>query len=129
VPSNCTFTLAKGPLPEWAREGFSTPDGWQFTITGSGNIVAVLFGYPMRASRNVQEDGTNKILWISKGAYAMSMTVDAQLVGSTERVSLGDVPVGPSIVDLPDAGCWHLTLHLNGDPTLADTVDITYQKG
>ncbi|HKD98383.1 MAG TPA: hypothetical protein VKB69_12450, partial [Micromonosporaceae bacterium] len=25
VPSNCTFTLAKGPLPEWAREGFSTP--------------------------------------------------------------------------------------------------------
>ena len=31
---------------------------------------------------------------------------------------------GPSIVDLPEAGCWHLTLDWGPAPEMVDTMDL-----
>jgi hypothetical protein len=38
------------------------------------------------------------------------MEVYAQRVGSSQAVDIGFVDLGPSIIDVPKPGCWHLTL-------------------
>ncbi len=128
LESSCSFKLTKGDLPVWARHGFSSPfDATPFVTSKRGDTVAVLFGYPMKSPRVKPNDGNNKILWVSKTGF--SMTIDAQLVGTSQVVKLGGVPVGPSFVDMPKAGCWHMTLHLagyNGEWT--DTLDVVYIK-
>src|SRR5262249_16353254 len=102
--------------------------GWPFVYSKRGDMVAVLFGYPMTAPHDEQSNRNNKILWVSKTG-GLSMTVDAQLVGSAQIVHLGDVPVGPSIVDGPTDGCWHMTMHLRGNgDQWTDTVDVVYRK-
>jgi len=125
----CSYKLTTTALPVWARYGFRPPyTGWPFVVSKRGDMVAVLFGYPMMEPRDEPKDGNNKILWVSK--TGLSMTVDAQLVGTSQIVHLGDVPVGPSIVDMPTAGCWHMTLHLSGDQgQWTDTLDVVYCKG
>jgi len=89
-------------------------------------MIAVLFGYPMREPRDVKTDGANKILWLSRFAQTAELMVHAHLVGSTENVDLGTIPLGPSIIDMPHAGCWRLTLRWSGH---IDTVDILYAQG
>jgi len=128
LESSCSFKLTKGDLPIWARHGFSPPfNATPFVTSKRGDTVAVLFGYPMTSPRVKRNDGNNKILWVSKTGF--SMTVDARLVGTSQVVHLGGVPVGPSIVDMPKAGCWHLTLHLAGDDgEWTDTLDVVYNK-
>ena len=65
-----------------------------------------------------------------RGLYVLAedagqMEVHAQLVGSPQVVNLGLVDVGPSIIDVPKPGCWHLTLHGSG---WTDTTDLVYNK-
>lgn len=124
----CSYRLDKGNLPVWARSGFSPPyNSYPFVTSKRGDTVGVLFGYPMTAPHDGQQDGRNKVLWVSK--TGLSMTVDAQLVGTSQVVRLGDVSVGPSYVDVPQPGCWHMTLHLSGDGSQwTDTLDIVYGK-
>lgn len=127
LESTCSFKLAKGDLPIWARHGFQGPryDIWPFVTSKRGDMVAVLFGYPLTSPRDEKHSG-NKILWVSKTGF--SMTVDAELVGTSQIVHLGDVPVGPSNVDMPTPGCWDMTLHLIGDDgPWTDTVDVVYE--
>jgi hypothetical protein len=126
IEAKCTYALTSGDLPTWARAGFTSPSSQKFVTSASGDMVAVLFGYPMQEPRNEKTDGRNKILWVARDPTIGPMTVDAQLVGSTDHVNLGPVPIGPSYVDVPRAGCWRLTLHL---PRGDDTVDIRYVKG
>jgi hypothetical protein len=128
LESSCSFKLTKGDLPVWARHGFSPPfNATPFVTSKRGDTVAVLFGYPMKSPRVKPNDGNNKILWVSKTGF--SMTIDAQFVGTSQVVHLGGVPVGPSIVDMPKAGCWHLTLHLAGyDGEWTDALDVVYNK-
>src|SRR5262249_47574029 len=128
LEASCSYRPVKAVLPVWARAGFRPPyNGWPFVTSQRGDTLGVLFGYPMEAPRPAR-DGNNKILWVSKAGQAM--TVDAQLVGTPQVVHLGAVPVGPSFVDVPTAGCWHLTLHLSGNgQQWTDTVDIGYVKG
>jgi hypothetical protein len=112
--------LTSGDLPTWARRGFGSPSGWDFVTSSGGDIVGVLFGTLHSPPLN---GSTNKILWISRDPSAGELTVTAQLVGATTVVDVGDVSFGPSIIDMPDAGCWRFTLNWRGGP---ETVDITY---
>jgi hypothetical protein len=125
--AKCAYAPSKGALPTWARSGFSPPyDSWPYVTSKSGHIVGVLFGDPLHAGTPAATQAQNKILWVAREPAVGPMTIDAELVGSTERVDLGPVPIGPSYVNVPQAGCWHLTLHLaSGD----DSVDIVYGKG
>src|SRR5882757_8003585 len=125
--AKCSYRPSTAALPTWARAGFSPPyNAWKYVTSKSGNMVGVLFGDPLRAGTPGPTQAQNKILWVAHDSTAGAMTIDAELVGRTERVYLGPVPIGPSYVNVPQAGCWHLTLHLaTGD----DSIDIVYGKG
>lgn len=124
-----------GPLPEWARTGFSSADpGIPFVRSRSGTMVAILFADPL--SSPPDPDHANKILWVlgplprataTPGLGTDSFWADARLEGSDLRVrkEIGLAP-GPSYVDLPAAGCWQLTLSWTGGGH--DTLDLDYAK-
>jgi hypothetical protein len=78
----------------------------------------------MREPRTAS-DRENKVLWVSRIPQTTDLTIEAHPVGSTEDVSLGAIPLGPSIVDVPHTGCWRLTLRRSGK---VDTVDIRYDQ-
>jgi hypothetical protein len=125
MESSCSFKLTKGDLPVWAREGFSPPfNATPFVTSKRGDLIGVVFGYPLKSPRVKPNDGNNKILWVSQ-EHAGQIEVYAQLVGSSQVVDIGYIPVGPSIIDVPKPGCWHLTLHGLG---WTDTIDLVYNK-
>ncbi|BCB88463.1 hypothetical protein Psuf_057760 [Phytohabitans suffuscus] len=114
-------------LPEWARTGFSDPEpSMPYVLGDHGDIVAIIFGYPLHAP--TLPERANKILWVSRVAQeaASPLVIDASLAGQgtpvTREVSGG---AGPSLVDLPAAGCWHLQLRWSGH---TDTMRLTYES-
>jgi len=131
-PLSASACRARAPvavLPAWARAGFSDPRPRVAHVLGrSGAIAAILFGRPLRSPP--ARDHSNKILWVSR---------DAPVPGSDLRISAQRMdwarPVGPpvarrvagspgpSIIDLPAAGCWRLTLHWSGR---SDSLDLRY---
>jgi hypothetical protein len=116
-----------GTLPDWARGGFSTANpGIPMVYSERGLMLAILFGSPLTAPPS--PDHANKILWAAKvGAERGEFSFDARLEGSDLRVQrkVGPAP-GPSIVDLPAAGCWHLALRWGG---YTDTISLRYSRG
>jgi hypothetical protein len=95
----------------------------------SQRIVAILFGYPLRSPPRPQR--RNKILWVARRTpNASALMIHAQRMnGSTPagspviRQVLGGP--GPSIINLPVAGCWRMTLRWSGR---ADTLDLRYER-
>jgi hypothetical protein len=125
MESSCSFKLTKGDLPVWAREGFRPPfNATPFVTSNHGDLIGVVFGYPLKSPRVKPNDGNNKILWVSQ-EHAGQMEVYAQLVGSSQAVDIGFVDVGPSIIDMPKPGCWHLALKGFG---WTDTIDLVYNE-
>jgi len=123
----CDFQVDKGPLPEWAREGFEGDFTIPHVMGRRGDILAAIFGYPLTEPQ--QGSKTNKILWVARVPPTGSgnLKIDAQLDGTDEKsqseVSGGP---GPSIIDVPRAGCWHLTLTWSGH---TDSMDLVYEAG
>ncbi len=116
-----------GVLPTWAREGFSEPEpAMPHVLTRSGDVVAILFGFPLASPP--REGLNNKILWVQRAGPTSPVEISAQRMEGTEPVG---EPVGrdleggfaPSYVDLPEAGCWRLTLSY-GDQV--DSIDLEY---
>jgi hypothetical protein len=97
----------------------------------SGRIVAIAFGYPLRSPPSARR--SNKILWVPRrtpGAAA-AMWIRAQRMEGARRVGVPFIRVvpggpGPSIVNLPQPGCWRLTLTWSGQ---SDTLDLAYGAG
>ena len=136
APSACSFSVRKDVLPEWARAGFSdpSPSGIPFVVGDRGDILGVIFGDPLTAPPSAGR--ANKILWNSSPAAdgpgpnpddtgSNDLKIDARLAGTTEVVHR-EVPggPGPSIIDLPRPGCWHLTLTWANH---TDTLDLRYE--
>ena len=117
-----------GVLPEWAWTGFSHPEqgGVPFVRGAKGDIVAILFG-PLTAPP--LPDGGNKILWVPRVTLAgpLPLVIEARLDG-TGPVVRREVPggPGPSGVDLPQPGCWHLDLRWGGS---TDSLSLRYAPG
>lgn len=120
-------------LPEWARSGFSGDARATYAMSYGGQILGVLFGYPL--SQPPSEGRNNKILWVagpasqaprdpSAGPDSNDLLIDAQLNGRGEPVQrrIAGGP-GPSIVDLPSPGCWRLSLRWGGR---TDVMDLQY---
>ncbi len=129
VDAPCTASVDRGTLPEWAREGFTQPDPVEPHVVGrAGEIVAILFGDPLSSPPSA--DHNNKILWAAREPYvaASTLAISAQRmdgirpVGAPVERSVDGGP-GPSIIDLPGAGCWRLSLSW-ADRT--DTLDLVY---
>lgn len=122
----CHSDVSVGPVPDWASAGFSPGARVPHVIGRSGRIVAVLFSHPLIASPEGQPP-QNKVLLVSKELPQgpTPVTIEARLAGTdvvVERVR-SDGP-GPGVLDLPQPGCWNLTLRW-GDQS--DTLDLDYQ--
>ena len=114
----CDSAVKYGPLPEWARTGFTPPDqDVRYVIGEKRRIVGVVFGYPLQAP--TQDDGrNNKILWVSNTAR-QGARPDLVIVGHLDGTSVMARRTvtggpGPSIVDMPRAGCWTFDLTWSG---------------
>lgn len=123
----CAADVPSRVLPEWARTGFSEPNpAMPFVLGDRGDIVAIVFGYPLYSP--ALPDRSNKILWVSRVPQEPGepLEIEARLDGTgdpvTQQVSGG---AGPSIVDLPAAGCWHLRLMWSGH---TDSMRLTYRS-
>ena len=129
APAVCRSQVRRGVLPAWARAGFSPPTKHVPHVLGtSGDIVAVLFGDPLLSPPSLNH--SNKVLWVSRVAVhpgsdlrivAQPMT-GRRRVGSPAARTVSGGP-GPSIVNLPAAGCWRLTLRWSGH---VDHLDLQY---
>lgn len=127
--TGCGSRVETGSLPDWADAGFSGDARVPHVFGAKGDIVAVLFAHPLR---QVRDDGSNnKILWVARAATTSpdpvapaTLVITARLDGTDTQV-IREVPggPGPSIIDLPRAGCWRLDLSWSGH---TDTMDLVY---
>jgi hypothetical protein len=80
-----------------------------------GDLIAVLFNYPPVASTD--PNVANKILWVShlQQQPMRPLRIEAALDGTKTSV-IREIAggAGPSMVNLPKAGCWHLLLSWSG---------------
>ena len=124
----CGSAIRTDALPAWARAGFSDDgSGIPHVFGSAGDILGVLFGNPLTAPP--RPDLANKILWVSRLPVTPGdpLRITARLDGTAETESLAVTGgAGPSIIDLPRAGCWRLTLDWSGH---TDTMDLTYVRG
>jgi hypothetical protein len=128
----CSVRVDHGVLPLWARGGFSDPKPRMPHVVGrSGRIAAILFGYPLRSPPSQRR--ANKILWVSRAAietptalwiHAQRMKGERSVGPPAERVLTGGP--GPSYVNLPEPGCWRLTVSWAGR---RDVLDLAYSAG
>ncbi|MFG1919467.1 hypothetical protein [Micromonospora sp. NPDC048898] len=127
--TGCHSPVETTSLPDWADAGFSGDARIPHVFGAKGDIVAALFAHPLR---QVREDGSNnKILWVARAATTSpnptapaTLVITATLDGTDTRVTreVAGGP-GPSIIDMPQAGCWHLDLRWSGH---TDTMDLVY---
>ncbi len=118
---SCAAAVKVAPLPSWARAGFTPPDQPVPQVLGlHGDILGVVFGDPLRAP--AVEGHGNKILWLARpvgeshatvvgGDQSPDLKIHATLNGSALAVDRQVVGgPGPSIIDMPAAGCWTFAL-------------------
>jgi hypothetical protein len=126
----CRSAVQTGVLPPWARGGFSSPRPRIAHVLGRrGDIVAILFAQPL--STPPAADHSNKILWVARVPvdWPSDLRISAQRMTATRPVGapvarrLAGGP-GPSIVNLPQAGCWRLTLRWSHR---VDSLDLLYR--
>lgn len=99
-------------LPAWATTGFSSPRPTMPYVLGDhGDIVAILWAEHDPLVVPTAQDRNNKILWVGRVASEGSLHIKARLLGSDRTAARTvDGGPGPSIIDLPAAGCWSLDL-------------------
>lgn len=126
----CAASVEFGILPVWARAGFSDPRPRIAHVVGSaGRIAAILFGYPLLSPPSRVR--ANKILWVAQATPnpGSRLQISAQRMDGVRKVGppvarrVGGGP-GPSIINLPAAGCWRFTLRWS-DHT--DRLDLDYR--
>lgn len=131
VTSACDARVERGVLPAWARAGFSEAEPIVPHVIGrSSEVAAIIFGDPLSSPPSAGH--TNKVLWVARQTSASPTTLEIsaqRMVGATpvgepveRRVEGGP---GPSTVDLPDAGCWRLTLTW---ANRTDSLDLGYVR-
>ena len=123
----CPATLAPDTLPDWARDGFSDPAVAPYVIGANSSIVGVVFADPLVFPS--VPDKQNKVLWVPREGGG-ELTIRARLVADNPPVVI-ESKTGPSILDLPAPGCWHLDLTWPGgsDSVTLRVADDTEMRG
>ena len=103
-------TLTDADPPAWAQAGWTVVKGAPWPVpwaTGThGDFVAFLFATELVAGPSPRVDGSdNKVLWVTKDFPPLgNATIEGRPLGRSQPVvTIAD---GPSVVDLPQAGCW-----------------------
>src|SRR4249919_969833 len=120
-----TTPVRRGAVPRWTAPVWSTSSpGFashvRYAVSAGGNVVGVLFGYPLRAGR--PENPANKILWIVRQPRrGQPLHINAQPVGFAAHSVTTSWPANaspgeiyPSIDNVPVPGCWRFTLRWAG---------------
>lgn len=120
--------VSSGALPAWTS-GAHPPADVPFVISQEQNVVGILFGYPLRSS-TIASTRKNKVLWIVKEPrFGSPLTISGENVngaGAVEIEQPADSDPGeiyPTIVDVPNPGCWEFHLSWNGN---RGTVKLQY---
>jgi hypothetical protein len=129
----CAASLHNSVLPTWSRAGFSDPKPVMPHVLGrSGSIVAILWANHDPLVSPPLETRNNKILWVARAPLPVFKTttlyIAAQRMVGTHRVGSRVSRIvrggpGPSIINLPSAGCWRLALTWAGHH---DSLDLRY---
>lgn len=126
----CRSDITPRPLPTWARAGFTPPTlPTSYVLGDEGNIVAILWVEHDPLSAPPRKDRTNKILWVSRTTSPVPapLQIRATLIGSGRSVNREVVNgPGPSIIDMPSAGCWSFDLTWGEHH---DHLDLRYAVG
>jgi hypothetical protein len=115
---NCSSSISPRQLPGWARAGFQPPtQPMPYVMSDRGEIVAILWADHDPLHAPPLPNVSNKILWVSRvnqGAFT-PLRIRATLDGANQTVTrqVAGGP-GPSIIDLPGAGCWSVNLSWSG---------------
>ncbi len=134
--ARCGSTPVKrGAVPRWTAPAWSTSSpGFashlRYAVSAGGNVVAVLFAYPLRAGR--PENPANKILWIVRQPRrgqplhirAQPMGFSAPGVTTSWPANSSPGEIYPSIDNVPRPGCWRFALRWAGH---TDTVALRYR--
>ena len=133
--TGCGVTkVAHGPVPAWTAPAFTqsssrTPP-WPHAVSERGNVVAIVFGYPLRAGRPTNP--ANKVLWIMRlprngsplTIKARPLHANAPSVTIVEPADSSPGEIYPSYVNVPSAGCWRFSLRWDGH---TDSIDLPYR--
>jgi hypothetical protein len=129
--TSCASAMSDGPLPTWARAGFHPADvPMPYVLGARGDIVAVLWARHAPLYSPPKPGRGNKILWVSRlpvnalgnlGITARRL-IGGKAIGPVVRRTVIGGP-GPSLIDMPQAGCWQFTLQWSGHQ---DSVDLAY---
>jgi len=106
--------LTDGEPPLWAQDGWSHAKGtpwpvpWAFGTADT--TVAYLFATQLVAGTSPRVDGSqNKVLWEAKDSPSgANVLVEGHPLGASQPVVT--ISGGPSITDVPTAGCWTFQL-------------------
>lgn len=130
--SGCGTTRVRfdGRLPSWTHSA-RPPAGIPYATSSGGNVVAILFGYPLHSGH--PSNHSNKILWIMRqprdgqplllAAHPLSRS--SPIVETVGPADSCPGEIYPSFVDVPSAGCWHVTLAWNHHHA---TFDLRYSE-
>ncbi len=101
-----------------------------YELGNQGEVVALLWAYPLLSPAPTTHN--NKILWVSRVTdNGSALLISAQRMVGTEAVGAAVQRQvvggpGPSIINLPRAGCWRFHLRWSGH---RDTLDLDYVAG
>ena len=128
VPGGCGATLAYDRVqPAWLVESgaHNNPNGVPFVLAIPETAAGFIFGYPLRAGHRTSP--SNKILWVVRlPRNGSSLSIAGSLSGSdgpafsrSFPANSGPGEIYPSIVDVPEPGCWRIDLAWSGNKTTA----------
>jgi hypothetical protein len=129
--SQCRSDVRYGPLPTWARGGFSPPDRPISYVHGArGDIVAILWARHDPLVSPAPANRRNKILWVSRLGGRVGSNLQIRARRTVGPVAVGPVQTrevlggpGPSGINMPAPGCWLFKLSWSGH---TDSVALEY---
>jgi hypothetical protein len=114
--------------PAWAQGGWKHDVGTQWPVPWAfgtqDNTVAYLFARQLVAGDSPRADGTqNKVLWIAKESPSgTNVWVEGRPLGQSQPVVT--IAGGPSITDVPTAGCWTFRLSWGSHGEHSSTINL-----
>lgn len=131
MPGGCGSTdLLRGAVPTWLDEaGAHNVPPVPYVIANGQTAAGFLFSLPLRAGHPTNP--SNKILWVVRLPRSGSqLDLTAHPLSQLEPTVYETAPTGaspgqiyPSIVDVPQTGCWRFELAWAGH---RDTVELQY---
>jgi hypothetical protein len=118
------LTDAEPPL--WAQGGWTKLTPWPvpWAFGTENTTVAYLFATQLVAGSSPRVDGSqNKVLWEAKDSPSgANVLVEGHPFGESQPVVT--IPGGPSITDIPTAGCWTFQLSWTSAGTHTSTINL-----